>query len=160
MNEDVKRRIDKAEKELNEVFYNLLYEHGDNDGHRELDDPSSGFRTLLRYARKWQRRETDGERKAKGKESRYAIAFDADKEFKGIRMMDGPSEPSEAGQGSVYVFSQKEFKRPMESAMRRLRFGLGDLCDRVAANGGAVHCVGDAFGGGAKRAKAKEGKRE
>lgn len=68
MNEDVKQRIDKAEKELNEVFYNLLYEHGDNDGKHELDDPSSGFRTLLRYARKWQRRETGKERKAKGEE--------------------------------------------------------------------------------------------
>ena len=158
MNEDVKRRIDKAEKELNEVFYNLLHEHGDNDGHRELDDPSSGFRTLLRYARKWQRQETDGERKTRGEESRYAIAFGADKEFKEIRTMDGPSEPSEAGQGSVYAFTQKEFKRPMESAMRRLRFSLGDLCDCVAANGGAAHCVGGAFGGGAKRAKAKEGK--
>ena len=160
MNEDVKRRIDKAEKELNEVFYNLIYEHGDNDGKHELDDPSSGYRTLLRYARKWQRRETGKERKAKGEGSGYAIAFDANKEFKEIRIMDGPSEPSAAGQGPVYVFTQKEFKKLMESAMRRLRFSLGDLCDCVAANGGAVYCVGDAFGRGAKWAKAKEGKRK
>ena len=66
---------------------------------------------MLRHARKWQRRETGKEGKAKGEESRYAIVFGADKEFKEIRMMDGPSEPLEAGQGSVYVFSQKEFKR-------------------------------------------------
>ena len=160
MNEDVKRRIDKAEKELNEVFYNLLYEHGDNDGHHELDDPSSGFRTLLRYARKWQRQETGKERKTKGEGIKYAIAFDENKEFKEIRMMDDPSEPLEVGQGPIYVLTQKEFKKLMESAMRRLRFSLGDLCDCVAANGGEVYCVGDAFGRGAKRAKAKEGERK
>lgn len=66
MNEDVKQRIDKAEKELNEVFYNLMFEHGDNDGHYELDNRESGYHTLLKYARKWQRQETDKERKAKG----------------------------------------------------------------------------------------------
>lgn len=66
MNEDVKQLIDKAEKELNEVFYNLIYEHGDNDGHYELSNRGSGYNTLLKYARKWQRRETGRERKAKG----------------------------------------------------------------------------------------------
>ena len=66
MNEDVKQRIDKAEKELNEVFYNLMFEHGDNDGHYELDNRESGYHTLLKYARKWQRQETGKERKAKG----------------------------------------------------------------------------------------------
>ena len=54
----------------------------------------------------------------KGEEIKYAIAFDANKEFKEIRIMDGPSEPLAVGQGSVYVFSQKEFKKLMESAMR------------------------------------------
>ena len=68
MNEDVKQRIDKAEKELNEVFYNLMFEHGDNDGHYELDNRESGYHTLLKYARKWQRQETGKERKTKGKE--------------------------------------------------------------------------------------------
>lgn len=116
--EDAKQLIDKAEEELNEVFYNLMFEHGDNEGKHELDDPSSGFRTLLKYARKWQRQETGKERKTKGKEIKYAIEFDANKEFKEIRVMDDPSEPLEVGQGSVYVFSQKEFKKLMESAMR------------------------------------------
>lgn len=116
--EDVKQLIDKAEEELNEVFYNLMFEHGDNDGHYELDDPSSGFRTLMRYARKWQRHEKGMERKTKGEGSRYAIAFDDNKEFKEIHVIDGPSEPLEVGQGFVYVFSQKEFKKLMESAMR------------------------------------------
>lgn len=116
--EDVKQRIDKAEKELNEVFYNIIYEHGDNDGHYELSNRESGFNTLLKYARKWQRQETDKERKTKGEEIKYAIAFDANNEFKDISVMDDPSEPLAAGQGSVYVFSQKEFKKLMESAMR------------------------------------------
>ena len=116
--EDVKRRIDNAEKELNEVFYNLIYEHGDNDGQYELNDLDSGFHTLLKYARKWQRQETDKEKKMKGEEIKYAIAFDENKEFKEIRVMDGQSEPLPSGQGSVYMFSQKEFKKLMESAMR------------------------------------------
>lgn len=63
--EDVKQQIDKAEKELNEVFYDLIYEHGDNEGQYELNDLDSGFHTLLKYARKWQRQETDKERKMK-----------------------------------------------------------------------------------------------
>lgn len=42
----------------------------------------------------------------KGKEIKYAIAFDANKESKEIRMM------------AVYVFTQNEFKKLMESAMR------------------------------------------
>ena len=54
----------------------------------------------------------------KGEEIKYAIAFDAKKEFKEIHVMDDPSEPLAVGQGSVYVFSQKEFKKLMESAMR------------------------------------------
>ena len=58
------------------------------------------------------------ERQMKGKGIKYAIAFDANKEFKEIRVMDDPSRPLAIGQGSVYVFSQKEFKKLMESAMR------------------------------------------
>ena len=116
--EDVKQLFDKAEKELNEVFYNLIYEHGDNDGHYELSNRESGFNTLLKYARKWQRQETYKERKMKGKEIKYAIAFDANKEFKEIHVMDGPSEPLAVEKGSVYVFTQMEFKKLMESAMR------------------------------------------
>lgn len=127
--EDVKRRIDEAEKELNEVFYNLIYEHGDNDGQYELNDLDSGFHTLLKYARKWQRQETGKERKMKGKEIKYAIAFDANKEFKEIQVMDVPSTPLAVGQGSVYVLSQKEFKKLMESAVRQ-------YTEQVEANDG------------------------
>ena len=54
----------------------------------------------------------------KGEEIKYAIAFDENKEFKEIHVMDGPSEPLAVGQGSVYVLSQREFKKLMESAMR------------------------------------------
>lgn len=61
--EDVKQLIDKAQKELNEVFYDLIYEHGDNIGDYELNNLDSGFNTLLKYARKWQRQETGKDRK-------------------------------------------------------------------------------------------------
>ena len=65
--EDVKQCIDKAEKELNEVFYDLIYEHGDNDGQYELNDLDSGLHTLLKYARKWQK--IDKKKKSKSKKS-------------------------------------------------------------------------------------------
>ena len=55
------------------------------------------------------------------KENRYAIAFDANKDFREIRIMDDPNEPFRVGQdmkgGSIYVFTQKEFKKLIESAM-------------------------------------------
>lgn len=123
--EDVKQLIDEAEKELREIFADLIYDYCDNDGQYELNDLASGFNTLLKYARKWQRQETDKDRKMKGKEIKYAIAFDANKEFKEIRVMDDPSRPFAAGQGYVYVFSQKEFKRLIESAMRQYTEPVG-----------------------------------
>lgn len=54
-NEDVKQRIDEAEKELREIFTDLIYEHNDNDGEYELNNLTSGFNTLLKYAREWQK---------------------------------------------------------------------------------------------------------
>lgn len=54
-NEDVKQRIDEAEKELRELLNDLIYEHNDNDGEYELNNLSSGFNTLLKYAREWQK---------------------------------------------------------------------------------------------------------
>lgn len=61
----------------------------------------------------------------KGEEIKYAIAFDENKEFKEIHVMDGPSEPLAVGQGSVYVFSQKEFKKLMECAVRQYTEPVG-----------------------------------
>lgn len=56
------------------------------------------------------------------KENKYAIAFDANKDFREIRIMDDPNEPSTVDKdmngGSIYVFTQKEFKKLIESAMR------------------------------------------
>ena len=52
--EDVKQRIDEAEKELRGLFDDLIYEHCDNAGEYELNNLASGFNTLLKYARKWQ----------------------------------------------------------------------------------------------------------
>lgn len=41
--EYVKQRIDEAEKELREIFTDLIYDHGDNDGHYELSNRGSGL---------------------------------------------------------------------------------------------------------------------
>lgn len=53
--EDIKQRIDEAEKELRELFHDLIYEHGDNGGEYQLNNLTSGFNTLLKYAREWQK---------------------------------------------------------------------------------------------------------
>lgn len=50
-NDDIKKYIDDAEKELREIFTDLIYEHCDNDGEYELNNLASGFNTLLKYAR-------------------------------------------------------------------------------------------------------------
>ena len=52
--EDIKKYIDGAEKELREKFEELIFGYNDNDGQYELDNLASGFNTLLKYARKWQ----------------------------------------------------------------------------------------------------------
>lgn len=54
-NDDVKQRIDEAEKELRELFNDLIYEHNDNEGQYQLNNLASGFNTLLKYAREWQK---------------------------------------------------------------------------------------------------------
>lgn len=58
------------------------------------------------------------------KENKYVIAFDAYKNFREIRIMDDPNEPFTIGKdmtgGSIYVFTQKEFKKLIESAMKHI----------------------------------------
>ena len=65
------------------------------------------------------------------KENKYAIAFDANKDFREIRIMDDPNEPltidKDMTGGSIYVFTQKEFKKLIESAMMHLT----DVTDQV-----------------------------
>ena len=58
--EKIKKYIDEAEKELREIFTDLIYDHGDNNGEYELHNLASGFNTLLEYARKWQEAEESG----------------------------------------------------------------------------------------------------
>ena len=80
------------------------------------------------------------EKQMKGKEIKYAIAFDENKEFKEIRIMDDQSEPSAAWQGSVYVLSQREFKKLMESAMRCYTepAGANDEKEEIEQDGGPL----------------------
>ena len=70
-----------------------------------------------------------------GKENKYAIAFDANKDFREIRIMDDPNEPftidKDMTGGSIYVFTQKEFKKLIESAMMHLTEPVeadGEIC--------------------------------
>lgn len=58
--EKIKKYIDEAEKELREIFTDLIYDHGDNNGQYELNNLASGFNTLLEYARKWQESQESG----------------------------------------------------------------------------------------------------
>lgn len=61
MEEDIKGYIDQAEQELREKFNELIFDYGDNDGQYELYNLTSGFNTLLKYARKWQKAKEAGE---------------------------------------------------------------------------------------------------
>lgn len=58
--EKIKKYIDEAEKELKELFNDLIYEHCDNEGQYQLNNLASGFNTLLKYARKWQELQESG----------------------------------------------------------------------------------------------------
>ena len=58
--EKIKKYVDEAEKELRELFNDLIYDHGDNNGEYELHNLASGFNTLLKYARKWQEYQESG----------------------------------------------------------------------------------------------------
>ena len=51
--ENIKQCIDEAEKELRELFKDLIYDHNDNEGQYQLNNLTSGFNTLLKYAREW-----------------------------------------------------------------------------------------------------------
>ena len=51
---NIKKCIDGAERELREKFNEILFDYGDNDGEYFLRNRTSGFNTLLEYARKWQ----------------------------------------------------------------------------------------------------------
>lgn len=88
------------------------------------------------------------------KENKYAIAFDANKDFREIRIMDDPNEPftidKDMTGGSIYVFTQKEFKKLIESAMMHLtepveadpseniNLATGDVGRVEEDNGGSV----------------------
>lgn len=88
------------------------------------------------------------------KENKYAIAFDANKDFREIRIMDDPNEPftidKDMNGGSIYVFTQKEFKKLIESAMMHLtepveadpseniNLATGDVGRVEEDNGGSV----------------------
>ena len=58
--EKIKKYIDEAEKELKELFNDLICDYNDNDGQYELHNLASGFNTLLEYARKWQESQESG----------------------------------------------------------------------------------------------------
>ena len=89
------------------------------------------------------------------KENKYAIAFDANKEFKEIRIMDDPNEPftidKDMTGGSIYVFTQKEFKKLIESAMMHLtepvEADYSENIDGQAVATGDVGRVKDPYGG-------------
>ena len=86
------------------------------------------------------------------KENKYVIAFDAYKNFREIRIMDDPNEPFTIGKdmtgGSIYVFTQKEFKKLIESAMMHLAEPVeADPSENINLATGDVGRVKDPCGG-------------
>ena len=86
------------------------------------------------------------------KENKYAIAFGANKDFREIRIMDDPNEPftidKDMTGGSIYVFTQKEFKKLIESAMGYLTEPVeADPSENINLATGDVGRVEDPYGG-------------
>lgn len=97
------------------------------------------------------------------KENKYAIAFDAYKNFREIRIMDDPNEPFAISQdmrgGSIYVFTQKEFKKLIESAMRHLTESVGvDPSEDINLATGDVGRVKEDNGGSIREKTLNEAK--
>lgn len=81
---DIKRCIDEAEKELREKFNEILFEYGDTDGSYFLHNRTSGFNTILEYARKWQaamEEEESGETPREGDDEYRSAALKAIEEL-------------------------------------------------------------------------------
>lgn len=69
-------------------------------------------------------------KKMKKKEKSYIIIFDKHKNFKDIRVLSESSDPFVVNQKSVgdqiYIYTQKEFAKLIESAMRHLTEPVGE----------------------------------
>ena len=81
---EIKKYIDQAEKELREKFSELIFDYGDNDGEYFLHNRTSGFNTLLEYARKWQKAkeaEESGEAPSEGADEYRRAAIKATEEL-------------------------------------------------------------------------------
>ena len=97
------------------------------------------------------------------KENKYAIAFDANKDFREIRIMDDPNEPftidKDMTGGSIYVFTQKEFKKLIESAMMHLTEPVeADPSENINLATGDVGRVKDPCGGSIREKTLEEAK--
>ena len=97
------------------------------------------------------------------KENKYVIAFDAYKNFREIRIMDDPNEPFTIGKdmtgGSIYVFTQKEFKKLIESAMMHLTEPVGvDPSENINLATGGVGHAKDPYGGSIREKPSKKPK--
>ena len=97
------------------------------------------------------------------KENKYAIAFDANKDFREIRIMDDPNEPftidKDMNGGSIYVFTQKEFKKLIESAMRHITEPVGvDPSENINLATGGVGHAKDPYGGSIREKTPEEAK--
>ena len=97
------------------------------------------------------------------KENKYVIAFDAYKNFREIRIMDDPNEPFTIGKdmtgGSIYVFTQKEFKKLIESAMRHITEPVeADPSENINLATGDVGRVKDPYGGNIREKTIEEAK--
>ena len=97
------------------------------------------------------------------KENKYAIAFDANKDFREIRIMDDPNEPFRVSQdmngGSIYVFTQKEFKKLIESAMMHLTEPVeADPSENINLATGDVGRAKDPYGGNIRGKTLEEAK--
>ena len=82
----------------------------------------------------------------KKKEKMYAIIFDKHKKFKEIRILSESSDPfvvnSQSIGDSIYIYTQKEFAKLIESAMRHITEPVGEANDSHADDNNIFENIG------------------
>ena len=82
----------------------------------------------------------------KKKEKSYIIIFDKHKNFKEIRMLNESSDPfvvnPKSVGDSIYIYTQKEFAKLIESAMRHITEPVGEANDSHADDNNIFENIG------------------
>jgi hypothetical protein len=127
---DIKKCIDEAERELREKFNEILFDYGDTDGSYFLHNRTSGFNTLLEYARKWQaamEEEESGEAPREGADEYRRAALKAIEELESknryIAKLEGVVREAEGMLDAIVEEGHEEAERSLREYLKE-RYGF------------------------------------